>query len=253
MDELGAVVLDVDGTVLRGERALAGAVETVEHAREAGLEVLFVTNNPTRRPTAYARRLRSAGVPASAPEVVTAGSVTADYLVDEHPGETAYVVGEAGLLDQLDERSVPTTTDPEAADVVVGSIDRAFDYDRLAAAARALDGGTPLVGTDPDPTIPSAEGVVPGSGAVIAALASVADGETVTLGKPSERAARAVLDCLGVAPGECLVVGDRPDTDVALGRRVGARTALVETGVDGPADPVPDHRVADVGEVRELF
>ncbi|PSQ39238.1 HAD family hydrolase [Halobacteriales archaeon SW_5_70_135] len=259
-----AVVFDVDGTLVWGESAIDGAVEAVAAARERG-PVAFVSNNPTAAPAEYADRLSRVGVDAEPSAVVTAGSVTARVVADGHP-EPVYVVGEAGLVARLHDRGVRTTETPAAAGTVVASIDRSLEYGDLAAALRAFEVGDPaFVGTDPDPVIPGEDGLVPGSGAVVDAVASVAGRRPDAMaGKPSRAAWAATVAALGGEPTRALVVGDRPGTDVALGPRAGpdVETALVLSGVtdagdvpeDGPdGPPAPDHVVDSVAELPALL
>jgi 4-nitrophenyl phosphatase len=258
------VVLDVDGTVLRGSALVAGAREGLDAVASAGARRLFVSNNPTKAPAAYAERLREAGVAADADAVVTSGTTTVAYLRDHHAGDRALVVGEDGLREQirgagLTATDPATATDGDNVDVVVASIDRDLSYDDLAAALWALQDGAALVGTDPDRTIPTEGRDLPGSGAVVGAVAHVADRTPdAVLGKPSETAQRIVRERLGLPPADCLVVGDRLDTDVALGARAGMETALVLTGVatreDAErADPEPDHVLESLGELATIL
>jgi 4-nitrophenyl phosphatase len=251
------VLFDVDGTLLRGREPIPGAPEAVTALRERGVSVAMVTNNPTETPTGYAERLREAGMAVDADSVVTSGSVTADRLAEASPDAPTYVVGETGLRDQLSERGIPVADDPGGARVVVGSIDRSFDYDALTAAMRALSGDPPprFVSTDPDRVIPTGDGPVPGSGAIVDALSSVAGRRPdATMGKPNPPASEAAFDAVGLPPAECLVVGDRPDTDVAMGASAGATTVLVESGVwDGrEPDPTPDYVLDSVADLPDL-
>jgi 4-nitrophenyl phosphatase len=254
------VVLDVDGTVVRGDEPIPGAAEGLDRLSAAGLRRLFVSNNPTKRPPAYADRLRRAGFDATADEVVTAGTITTTYLAEEHSDDALFVVGEAALVDQLTDAGLTVVTDGTRADTVVLSIDRSFDYDRLAAALRACAGrDVTLVGTDPDMVIPAAEGDVPGSGAIINAVSGVVGRDPdVVVGKPAEPALDVILERLGVPPGDCLVIGDRLDTDVALGERAGMTTALVRTGVADDArlvesDVTPDFVLDSLADVDTIL
>ncbi|MFB6159596.1 MAG: HAD-IIA family hydrolase [Haloferacaceae archaeon] len=253
------VVIDVDGTVLRGDDPVPGAREGVDRLARAGVRRLFFSNNPTKAPPAYRDRLVRAGFDVATEEVVTSGTTAVAYLNDHHPDADAFVVGEAGLRTQLSEAGVPVVDDPDAAEVVVVSIDREFTYDDLAEAMWALEGGTPFVGTDPDMVIPAADRDVPGSGAIVTAVAGVAGRDPeVVLGKPSRPARRLVRDRLGLPREECLVVGDRLDTDVALGARAGMRTALVLTGIASRADLAdadvePDHVLDSLAEVGDVL
>jgi 4-nitrophenyl phosphatase len=252
-------VLDVDGTLVRGEESLAGADRALSALERAGVDRLLFSNNPTAAPPAYVDRLARAGLSVAADEVVTAGTTAVRHLGEHHADDRLLLVGETGLCDQLTDAGLAVVDDPADADAVVASIDRNFGYADLRDAYRALaDGSTPLIGTDPDVVIPTADGDLPGSGAIVRAVAAVADRDPdVVLGKPSRAARALVRERLPHPPEQCLVVGDRLDTDIALGARAGMTTALVLTGVTDRADLAdaavePDHVLETVGGLAEL-
>jgi 4-nitrophenyl phosphatase len=257
---LQGVVLDVDGTVVRGDTPIPGAREGVDALARAGLRRLFVSNNPTKPPAAYEERLGRAGFDVTAEEIITAGTVTSAYLAERHAGDDIFVLGESGLVDILADAGLSLVDDAEAADAVVVSIDREFTYDDLCVALWGLsDDSVRFVGTDPDMVIPAAERDVPGSGAVIHAVAGVTGRQPdVVLGKPSAFARDMVLDRLGLPPEECLVVGDRLDTDIALGARAGMTTVLVRTGITDDAalaasDIEPDYVLDSMAELERIL
>jgi 4-nitrophenyl phosphatase len=246
----GAIV-DVDGTIRRGDHPIDGGRRGVRTLRDAGVDVCFVSNNPTLSAAELAAAVRDCGIPADRDRTLTAGAFTRDYLRRHHADDRTFVIGEAGLRDQLPVRSVD---EPTAADVVVASIDRDLTYDRLRAGLRALDAGAAFVVTDPDGAIPTADGPIPGSGAIADAVAAAAGrSPDAVCGKPAAAARRLALDRLGVAPSETLVIGDRLDTDVALA--TDAMTAvLVETGVHDATDvggvgDRPDRVIGALGEI----
>lgn len=251
------VVLDVDGTVVRGAEPLAGAREGIAAIDDAGLERLFVTNNPTRSAAAYADRLSAAGIEADAASVLTAGDATAAYLRERHPDAQVAVLGEPGLVEQLADAGIEAVAVEAAADpdACVVSIDREFDYERLTVALDTVGDDVTFVGTDPDVVIPGPDGDVPGSGAIVNAVAGVVGREPdAVLGKPSATTRDLILDRLGLEPAEILVVGDRLDTDVALGAEAGAKTALVRTGVEGSDDRYdPDFEIESLGEIGRVL
>jgi 4-nitrophenyl phosphatase len=254
------VILDVDGTVVRGDEPIPGAVDGVRAIERAGLRRVFVSNNPAKPPAAYEARLGRAGFDVEASEVITAGTVTARYLRDERPDDDLFVVGEAGLVDILTEADLSVVESGEDADALVASLDREFDYETLCEAMWTLeDRSVGFVGTDPDITIPAAERDVPGSGAVINAVAGVAEREPdAVLGKPSETAREMALERLGVPAESVVVVGDRLDTDIALGDRAGMTTVLVRTGVTDEdrlarASVTPDYVLDSLGDIERVL
>ncbi len=254
----GAIV-DVDGTLVRGSRSLSGATTGLQALVEADIEPLLFSNNPTRPGAYYRDRLHDCGLPVADYTAVTAATVTAEYLAEHHPDSAIYVLGEAGLADQLRHRDLTLVTTPAAADVVVGSIDRQLSYDDLVNGFRALQHAEWFFGTDPDAAIPTGEGLAPGSGAIIAALEAAADRSVdAMLGKPSAVALETALDHLAVPPEECLIVGDRLDTDIALGADTAMTTVLVLTGVTDRAAVEtapyrPDHIIDSIGDLPTVL
>ncbi|WP_136603037.1 HAD-IIA family hydrolase [Salinigranum halophilum] len=231
----GALV-DMDGTLYRGDTPIDGAAEAIDTLREAGVEVQFLTNNPTRSPENYVEKLAGMGIEAAPENIVTAGVVTADYLVREHGDERVFVVGEPDLGDVLTDAGLAVTDDPDETEVVVLSLDTGLDHDLFVRTLRAITPETPIVATNPDRTKPGTDGILPSAGLVIGAVEGMTGrGPDVVAGKPSEVAARFALDRLGVPAERCLLVGDRLDTDIEMGERTGMTTVLVRTGVTDDA------------------
>lgn len=254
------IVVDLDGTVYRGERVLDGAKAAIDALRERGYEILFVTNNPTRSPAGYVERLAELGIEASEADVVSAGAVTAAFLAGRHADDRTFLIGSDGLGEQLRDGGVTLTEEPEEADVVVTSHHYGFDYHDMTEGLWALDGADVFYGTDPDLTYPHSDGRnYPGSGAITRAVGGVADRRPDrVLGKPSTVTVEFVTDRLGCPPEACVVVGDGLDTDIAMGERAGMTTVLVSTGRHDredadAAEVTPDHVVGSIAEVPGLL
>jgi 4-nitrophenyl phosphatase len=254
----GAVV-DVDGTVLRGETVLDGALKGIGALREAGVRLVFFSNNPTTTSEDLARRLRKAGVEVDEAEAITSATLTARYVA-ENCASPAHVTGEEAVVEALEDADVRVTETPQEARTSVVSVDRRLRYDDIRDGYVATLAADDYVCTDPDAVVPTGEGDIPGSGAVEAAVSRAAGREPVVVGKPSEYAGRAVLEELGTSPDETVFVGDRLDTDIALGERVGATTAVVLTGVTDEADARsaderhrPDHVLDSFAAVTDLL
>lgn len=254
-----AALVDLDGTVTRGAELVPGADEGIRALREAGLEVVFLTNNPTRSPGALADRLAALGVPVEPEAVVTSAVATRRYLDEHYAGARALAVAGDTVVDQLRGADVTFVADPGDVDLVVAGYDEGFDYGDLTAGLRALLGGADLVGTDPDRWVPTEEGPIPGSGAVVNAVAGAAEVEpTAVLGKPSRETVELALEHLGVPAERCLLVGDRLETDVRMGAEAGMTTALVMTGVAddaalATAEVQPDHVLDSLADVEGLL
>jgi len=228
-------VFDLDGVVYRGEQPLPGAVDTIETLRRLGHQVYFFTNNSTQTRTSYAEKLQRMGIPADEEHIMTSAYATALYLKEQGAqGASVVVVGEEGPREELKAIGVRLVEDGlnEKVDYVVVGLDRKFDYRTLTKAQQAILRGAKFIATNRDAAFPLEDGlVVPGGGALVAAI-EVATGVTpVLIGKPETYAMRKLLELAHASPEDSVIVGDRLDTDVLLGKRLGATTVLVLTGV----------------------
>jgi 4-nitrophenyl phosphatase len=239
----GIWVIDLDGVVWLAEQPIPGSADAVGRLRAAGFGVIFATNNASPTVSELLRRLAAAGIDAGPDDIVTSAQAAASLLA---PGSTAVLCAEGGVREALAERGVKIVAAGPADAVVVGWT-RQFDFDLLATAARAVRAGATLVGTNEDPTHPTPRGLLPGSGALLAAVATAAQVEPVVAGKPHD-ALVALLRAR--VPDAVMMVGDRPSTDGALARRLGVPFALVRTGVtaDGrePMVVEPDEEADDL-------
>jgi 4-nitrophenyl phosphatase len=257
MDYRG-VIVDLDGTVYRGETLISGVTEAIERLRDRGVSLLFLTNNPTRTRESYTEHLDAMGLHVSPEEILSAGTVTTRYLVANHATDQVFVIGSSGLREQFESAGIEMTDDPALADVVVTSHDHNFDYEDLTEGLWALDNAGTFIGTDPDLVYPNDNGrPLPGSGAITTAVAGVADREPdAVLGKPAPETVEIVLETIDHSPEDWLVVGDQPDTDIAFGERAGMETALVRSGLteqdDTAVDPEPDYVVDTLADIESI-
>jgi 4-nitrophenyl phosphatase len=248
------LLLDMDGVLYRGSTALPGVNDLLALCERRGVAYACITNNATQTPEQYEEKLRGLGIPIPAERVVTSAMITNRYLRANYPrGTTIYAVGMSGLRSLLfdDGYFVPQEQGPEL--VVVGA-DFEVTYAKLRAACLAIRAGSRFIGTNPDRTFPSEQGLIPGAGSLLAALVASTDMEPFVIGKPQPTMFLAAMELLGGQPGATLVLGDRLDTDIAGGVAAGLRTALVLTGVSSRAEAeggsiAPDLIVADLPEL----
>ncbi|ELY55361.1 L-arabinose operon protein AraL [Natronococcus amylolyticus DSM 10524] len=258
---LEGAVVDLDGTVYRGDRPVAGAREGIERLRESDLDPVFLTNNPTGTRSGYRDRLRSLGIDAATDEIVTAAWIAADYLATAHPDDSALVVGESALVEELRQAGVDVTSDPDRATVVLASMDRSLEYADIRAALEAFEGESDprFYATNPDRTCPTETGEIPDTAATVGAIEGTTGRELDgVLGKPSRFAVEAAVRRLGTTPERCLVVGDRLETDVEMGLSAGMTTVLVLSGVTD-RDAVsastiePDYVLDSLGDIGSVL
>lgn len=236
-------VLDLDGVVWLDTEPIAGSAEAIARLRDAGEEVIFCTNLSSRPVREVESELARQGIPADG-AVVTSALAAAGLV---RPGERVLVCAGPGVVEAIEQRGAEVVRRGPADAVVVG-LHLDFDYDGLRAAAGAVRAGARLIGTNDDPTYPTPDGLTPGGGAILAAVAVASGVAPVVAGKPHPPMAELVRARLG-RPG--VVVGDRADTDGALARRLGYRFALVLSGATSDArgaDPAPDLVCADLAE-----
>ncbi len=224
----GTWVVDLDGVIWLASAPIAGSAGAVQRLRAAGIRVVFATNNAATTSEALIERLGNAGIEVEKHDLVSSAQAAATLL---EPGDKAFVCGGDGLHEALGERGVSTVTEGPAQAVVVGWT-RAFDFDLLAASMTVARSGARLIGTNDDPTYPTPEGLIPGAGSILAAVARASQKEPEIAGKPYAPMASLVRD---MAPDTSVVVGDRPSTDGLFAKRIGVNFALVHSGVT-PAD-----------------
>jgi len=243
----------MDGVLYHGEQALPGAARFL--AAIADLPHAFVTNNPIRTPEQIAARFLRLGLPRPDPsQIVTSAQATACWLAREIPGYRYYAVGAGGLHAALAEFG---SADRERADVVVIGEGPGLDYDSLTHGVNLICGrGARLLATNPDLTVDDSHDgrhrLLPGGGALVAPFAAAAGVQPVVIGKPEPLLFRMALERLSVPASACVMIGDRPDTDIAGAARLGLLTALVRTGRFAPGDSWPEDVPRPDWDVEDL-
>jgi 4-nitrophenyl phosphatase len=242
----GTWVIDLDGVIWLAQEPVPGSAQAVARLRQAGIGVLFATNNALPTLADLVGQLARVGIPAEGDDIVTSAQAAASML---DAGATAVVCAGGGVVEALSGQGVALVPAGPCDAVVVG-LTRDFDFDMLATAVTAVRGGARLIGTNEDATYPTPGRLLPGAGALLAAVATAAGVSAEVAGKPHEP----IVALLGKrAPDASLVVGDRPSTDGLLARRLGVGFALVRSGVTGPGDTtaavVPDIDAPDLAAI----
>jgi len=242
-----AWALDLDGVVWLADEPIPGSAMAIARLRDAGAQVVFVTNFSWGRRGDIADKLARHGIDPG-DDVITSSMAAAAFL---DPGERVLVVGGPGIVEAVESRgaeAVPVgapDADSAPVDAVLVGLDPRFDYRAMTVAATAVRRGARLLATNDDATYPTAAGPVPGGGAVLAAIATASGVTPLVAGKPHDPIATLVRQRCGDVG---VMVGDRPDTDGRFARTLGWEFALVLTGTvtarDLPVTPTPE-RIAD--------
>lgn len=245
-----AALVDLDGVAYRGPHAIPSAPPALAAAREAGMRVVFVTNNASREPQAVAEHLTELGMPATADEVMTAAQAVAALMLETlEDGSRVYVVGGAGLRTAVTEAGyeIADSADP-TPDAVVQGFSPDVSWRELAEAAYAIRAGARFFASNKDLTIPNERGVAPGNGALVNVVVTATGVEPPGAGKPEPAMFR--LAAVKADAARPLVVGDRLDTDLKGGRAADIPGLQVLTGVDGVREAIlapPAHRPSFLG------
>ena len=241
---MAAIVLDLDGVMWLGSEPLPGAAEAVARFRSAGLAVGFMTNNSSLPVSGYVQKLARFGVDADPSEVLTSALAAADLLAaDLPPGAKVLACSGPGMVEALEARGFEVVEKGPAEAVVVGW-HRTFNFERLDRASSAIRAGARFVATNLDATYPAPEGLLPGNGSLVAAVATAAGRQPEVAGKPEAPTVALVRARVGERG---VSAGDRPSTDGALAAALDWPFALVVSAATLDGDEPTDHHAAIVG------
>jgi NagD protein len=246
---------DMDGVLVHEERALPGAVDFLQRLSDRGRRFLVLTNNSIFTPRDLSARLSRAGLSVPVESIWTSALATADFLAEQMPGGSAYVIGEAGLTTALHEVGY-ILTDAEPDYVVLGET-RTYSFEAITQAIRLVSSGARFIATNPDVTGPSSEGPLPATGSVAALITKATGVEPYFVGKPNPMMFRSAMNRIQAHSETTVMVGDRMDTDVVAGIEAGLETILVLTGSTRPEQvgrfPFRPSRVLDsIADAIEL-
>jgi len=233
-DEIECWLTDMDGVLVHENQALPGAAELLQQWTDSGTPFLVLTNNSIFTPRDLSARLRSSGLNVPEERIWTSALATADFLKQQSPGGTAFVIGEVGLTTALHEAGfIMTETNPDY--VVVGET-RNYSFEAITKAIRLLLKGARFIVTNPDATGPSAEGPMPATGAIAALITKATGMEPYVVGKPNPMMFRSAMNRIGAHSENTGMIGDRMDTDIVAGIEAGLHTVLVLTGISDDSE-----------------
>jgi NagD protein len=244
--------MDMDGVLIHEEHLIPGADRFLQRLQETGHRYLVLTNNSIYTPRDLAARLARIGLPVPVEALWTSASATAQFLADQRPGGTAFVIGESGLTTALHEVGyTQASVDPDY--VVLGET-RTYSFERIARAIALIESGARFIATNPDPTGPSPEGSLPATGAVAALISAATGVSPYFVGKPNPLMMRSALRSINAHSESTVMIGDRMDTDIVAGLEAGLETVLVLTGIAdrdsaGRFAYLPTHIVESVADL----
>ena len=225
-------IFDLDGTVYRSDKLIPGADSVIRLLRENKRKVVFLSNKPIQTREDYASKLTRLGIPTQPNEVINSTFVMVNYLKKIAPLARLFVVGEAPFIEELKRSDFKITDEPKEIEYVVVAFDRTFDYQKLNIAFQAIKLGAHFVATNSDRTCPVEGGEIPDCAGMIAAIEAVTGKKVeIIVGKPSPLIIQTALEVMGLMPEDCILIGDRLETDIKMGKDSGIATGIVLTGV----------------------
>jgi NagD protein len=222
-------IIDMDGVIYHGNRLLAGAREFISWLISEGKRFVFLTNSSERTPEELQEKLLRLGIKVEKDVFYTSALATAMFLSSQKPRGSAYIIGEAGLINAL--YNVGYTMNSVNPDYVVVGESRSYSYERIEHAVNLILAGARLIGTNPDLTGPGEDGIVPATKALISPIELATGRSAYFVGKPNPLMMRNALKKLGCSHEETLIIGDRMDTDIVAGIESEIDTCLVLSGI----------------------
>ena len=248
-------LFDLDGTIYLGEKLIPGAGETIKRLKSLSKKIVYLSNKPLQTRGDYAAKLTRLGIPTRPEEVINSSLVMALWLSREAPGATIYVIGETPLIEEMVRAGFRISEKAGEIQYVIASFDRTFDYRKLNIALQAIRKGARFVATNPDRTCPVEGGEIPDCAAMIGAVEGTTGKKVeAVVGKPSDIMIRVTVEYMGLRPQDCILVGDRLETDMVMGKKAGMAAAVVLTGVTTreslkKSDIQPDYVWESVAEI----
>lgn len=225
------LIVDADGVLRRGQQALPGAPAFLPWLDRHNVRYVVVTNNSLLTPAGFCRRMAAMGIALDEQRLITSSAGAAWYLRRQAPqGARIYVIGEEGPNQALFSDGI-FQRDEEKPDYVVVGLDRSLTYDKLSRACRAIHNGARFVATNTDATLPVEDGLIPGAGAIVAAVTAATGVAPVVIGKPEQALFDMALERMQAKRAETAILGDRLETDIAGGQAAGLRTILLLSGI----------------------
>lgn len=255
-------IFDLDGTVYLSDRLIPGAERVIHLLRRSGRKVVFLSNKPIQTREGYASKLTRLGIPTRPEEVINSTLVMTHFLERNAPQARLFVVGEPPFVEELERAGFTITEEPGEIDYVVVAFDRTFDYRKLNLAFQAIKRGAHFVATNPDRTCPVEGGEIPDCAGMIAAIEAVTQKKVeIIVGKPSRLMIQAALEVMRLRPEDCILIGDRMETDIRMGKEAGIATGIVLTGVTNEetlkgyqhSSLQPDFVFGSIAEVENLL
>ena len=232
IEKYDAFIFDLDGTIYKGDKLITNADVTVNKLKELKKELIFVSNKTTGSINDYYIFLKNKGINITEDEIINSTIVIINHLLNKYPQKKFFAIGEQSFINELSEAGIEYSDNPDLIDIVIITLDRELNYNKLEIAAKALEKGAKFFAANIDNTCPVEDGEVLDAGSIISALEKRTHKKLeMHFGKPSEFMIDEIKRRLKINGDKVLLIGDRLETDILMGNLLGVDTALVATGV----------------------
>ena len=254
IDKYNSFIFDLDGTVYRGESIIPNADKTINLLKQLGKKVIFISNKTTGTVKDYYIFLKNFGLNIEEDEIINSTIVVKNYLLENHQTKKFYAIGEKVFIDELTSCGLQFSNDPKEIEVLLITLDRTLNYEKLEIAAKALENGARFFAANIDDTCPVDGGEVLDAGSTISALEKRTHKKLeLHFGKPSDFMMKEIKSKLNGDLSKTILIGDRLETDILMGLNLGIDTALVSTGVknfiNGNELIIPTYRLDSICDI----
>jgi HAD superfamily hydrolase (TIGR01450 family) len=254
LDKYSGFIFDLDGTIYRGDKLIDNADKVINRIKNEGKKVVFISNKTTGSINDYYDFLIGKGLNVSVTEIINSTQIVKKYLREKHYNENFFAVGEKIFISEIESAGLNYCQDPQNINIVLITLDRTLNYDKLEIAAKAIENGARFFSANIDDTCPVEGGEILDAGTTISALEKRTHKKLEkNFGKPSRYMMNEILKKLNVDSCKCLLIGDRIETDIAMGNAFGIDTALVSTGVfngfPGDRNFIPTYKINSIYEL----
>ncbi len=235
LKQIRLAIFDLDGVVYRGNKLIQNVDKIINELKNLSIKVVYNSNNSTISRQAYVERLKSFKISSERTDFYTSASIASAEITKLKKNANIYVIGENGLREELELAGHRVQTNPSIEDIdfVIVGLDRDFTYEKLSIAQKCiLEGRAQFYATNADSTLPVARGFKPGAGSMVNALITCTGQNPIRVfGKPEPFGIELILQDTQIPPEQACIFGDRLNTDILAGNRVGIMSIAVLTGV----------------------
>lgn len=225
-------IIDLDGTIYKNKIVFDEAILFIDYLNETKRKYVFLTNCPEKVPTELHTILNTIGIKSNVNQIVTSGIIAMHYLTSIAKEKSVYVIGSPSFKELLRSNTIEIIENTEKiADYVLVGFDKKFNYDMLSQACHHVLKGAKLIATNDDESIPTLQGNIPHTGAILKAIEYTTHSTAEILGKPSKFCCKVLCNILDATTDNLCMIGDRLDTDMMFAKNNNFTGYLMTTGI----------------------